>query len=77
MAQRARDNLEDLGYRNVVVEDATETLGCPWSGPYDAIVVSAAAPNLSPSLIGQLAVGGRMVVPVGDREQQEPRRQRA
>jgi protein-L-isoaspartate(D-aspartate) O-methyltransferase len=71
LAQRARDTLADLGYENIIVEDATETLGCPSRGPYDAIVVSAAAPALSPTLIAQLAVGGRMVVPVGNRDQQE------
>ena len=43
----------------------------PLFWPYDAIVVSAAMPRLSPTLIGQLAVGGRMVAPVGDRECQE------
>ncbi len=71
LAQQARDTLGYLGYENIVVEDATEDLGCPWRGPYDAIVVSAAAPSLSPTLISQLAVGGRMVVPVGNRGQQE------
>ncbi len=71
LAQRARETLIDLGYKNILVEDATENLGCPERGPYDAIVVSAAAPCLPQTLISQLAVGGRMVVPVGDREQQE------
>jgi len=71
LAQRARDTLDDLDYKNIVIEDATETLGCPSRGPYDAIVVSAAAPALSPALIAQLAVGGRMLVPVGDRDKQE------
>ena len=54
LAQRARETLKDLDYKNVVVEDATETLGCPSRGPYDAIIVSAAAPSLAPSLIGQM-----------------------
>ena len=71
LAQRAREILCALDYENIVVEDADETLGCPWRGPYDAIVVSAAAPSLSPALVSQLAVGGRMVVPVGNRDQQE------
>ena len=71
LAERARETLCDLGYKNIVVEDASESLGCVWRGPYDAIVVSAAAPCLSPALIAQLAVGGRMVVPVGNRDQQE------
>ena len=71
LAQRARDTLDDLDYKNIVVEDASESLGCSWRGPYDAIVVSAAAPTLSPTLTAQLAVGGRMVVPTGDRGKQE------
>ena len=71
LARRARGILDDLGYKNVVVEDATEILGFPGGGQYDAIVVSAAAPRLPRSLTAQLAVGGRMVVPVGDRDRQE------
>ena len=71
LAQRARDTLCDLDYKNIVVEDASDTLGCSWRGPYDAIVVSAASPCLPPNLVSQLAVGGRMVVPVGNRDQQE------
>ena len=71
LADRARETLQNLEYKNVSVELTTETLGCPERGPYDAIVVSAAGPSLSPSLIDQLAVGGRMVMPVGDRDQQE------
>jgi protein-L-isoaspartate(D-aspartate) O-methyltransferase len=71
LVERARDTLDDLRYKNVIVEDASEELGCPWRGPYDAIVVSAAAPSLAPTLVTQLAVGGRMVVPVGSRDQQQ------
>lgn len=71
LTQQARSTLDDLGYKNIVVENATESLGCSWRGPYDAIVVSAAAPKLPFSLIIQLAVGGRMVLPVGKRDQQE------
>ena len=71
LAHRARETLDRNGYMNVIVEDATEILGCPERGPYEAIVVSAAVPSLSPSLIAQLTVGGRMVVPVGDLDRQE------
>lgn len=71
LTQRAKGTLGELGYKNIVVENATESLGCSWRGPYDAIVVSAAAPKLPFSLINQLAVGGRMVLPVGKRDQQE------
>ena len=65
LAQQARETLAGLGYGNIVVEESTGFLGCPRLGPYDAIVVSAAAPTLSPTLLSQLALGGRLVVPVG------------
>ena len=71
LAERARETLGGLGYKNVTVEDATEILGVPDGAFYNVIVVSAATPTLCPSLIAQLRVGGRMVVPVGDRDQQE------
>lgn len=71
LAVRAREILGGLGYKNVTVEDATEILGFPDGACYNVIVVSAATPTLCPSLIAQLRVGGRMVVPVGDRDQQE------
>jgi len=71
LAQQARETLAGLGYGNIVVEESTGSLGCPRLVPYDAIVVSAAAPTLSPTLLSQLALGGRLVVPVGSRDQQE------
>ena len=71
LAQQARATLAGLGYGNIVVEESTGSLGCPRLGPYDAIVVSAAAPTLSPTLLSQLALGGRLVVPVGSRDRQE------
>ena len=71
LADRARSLLRELGYGNIDVKMAGETLGCPESEPYDAIVVAAAAPHLPDELVGQLAPGGRMVVPVGSLERQE------
>ncbi len=71
LAARAESTLTELDYRNVVVEPAGDVLGCPERGPYDAILVAAAAPSIPPSLLGQLRVGGRMAVPVGKREEQE------
>ena len=71
LAERARRILSELGYTNIVIEPAGETLGCPERGPYDAIIVTAASPSLPPSLLAQLAPGGRMIIPVGTLEQQE------
>jgi protein-L-isoaspartate(D-aspartate) O-methyltransferase len=71
LAKRAETLLAELGYANVEVREAGPTLGCPSLGPFDAIIVAAAAPRLSESLIGQMAVGGRMVAPVGTRKNQE------
>ena len=71
LAARAEATLQDLDYRNVVVELAGPAPGCPERGPYDAILVAAAAPAIPPSLLAQLRVGGRMTLPVGMREEQE------
>ena len=71
LAGRGRALLQTLGHNNVTVELAGETLGAPDHGPYDAIIVTAAAPNLPPSLTSQLAMGGRLVIPIGSREFQE------
>ena len=71
LAERARALLQELGYTNVAVELAGPTLGCPGRAPFDAIVVTAAAPRLPESLVNQLALGGRLVVPVGTLAQQE------
>lgn len=71
LAERAAKVIEDMGCINVKVEVAGETLGCPEHAPFDAIVVSAAAPSVPEVLLDQLAEGGRMVVPVGSREEQD------
>ena len=65
LAERAEKALTRLGYSGVqvVVGDGTE--GWPGAAPFDAILVSAAAPKLPPPLLEQLAEGGRMIVPVG------------
>ena len=71
LAARAADVLAELDYRNIVVEPAGPTPGCPERGPFDAILVAAAAPDIPPSLLRQLRVGGRMIIPVGPRQQQQ------
>ncbi len=71
LAQRAAQTLAELGYTNVSVCIAGEELGWPAEAPYDAIIVAAGAPEVPQSLVGQLALGGRLVVPVGSRDLQE------
>jgi protein-L-isoaspartate(D-aspartate) O-methyltransferase len=65
LAQSARRRLAELGYRNVHVRDANGTLGWPQHAPYDVIIVTAGGPEVPSSLMAQLAVGGRLVMPVG------------
>jgi len=67
--ERARRQLRDLKIRNVSVRYADGSTGLPEAGPYDGIIMAAAAPALSVALREQLAVGGRMVLPVGVQEQ--------
>jgi protein-L-isoaspartate(D-aspartate) O-methyltransferase len=71
LAQAAAERLERLGYRNVEVHVVEEVLGWPDGAPYDAIVVAAAAPEVPLALLNQLAVEGRLVIPVGARNLQE------
>lgn len=71
LRRSAADRLQTLGIRNVTVLPAGDALGAPHLGPYDAILVAAAAPRVPPSLLAQLAPGGRLVVPVGSLESQE------
>ena len=71
LAERARDLLQKLGYHRVEVELAGPTLGCPQRAPFDAIIVAAAAPRLPESLVSQLAVGGRLAIPIGPLDTQE------
>jgi protein-L-isoaspartate(D-aspartate) O-methyltransferase len=71
LTEAARNTLERLGYRNARVVTGDGSLGLAEAAPFDTIIVSAAAPRIPPALTEQLAVGGRLVVPVGDSEQQQ------
>jgi protein-L-isoaspartate(D-aspartate) O-methyltransferase len=70
LAQRAREALEASGIRNVTVLVGDGTLGWRPFAPYDAILVAAASPEIPAPLLEQLAPGGRMVIPLGDRANQ-------
>lgn len=63
--------LEELGIRNVRFRIGDGTLGSPEDAPFDAILVTAAAPEVPPPLVSQLAVGGILVIPVGGRWEQD------
>lgn len=71
LADNARQVLESLGYANVTVFCGDGTLGHPEKAPYDAILVTAAAPEVPPALIRQLAPGGRLICPTGSRDLQK------
>ena len=70
LAEVARARLSRLGYANVEIVVGDGTLGYPPRAPYHVILVSAAAPQVPQALIAQLATGGRMVLPVGSRDQE-------
>ena len=65
LADVARDRLAALGFTNIEVSCGDGTLGWPEHAPYDAILVAAGGPEVPPALLDQLAVGGRLVMPVG------------
>lgn len=70
LAARAQTTVEALGLGNVAIEAFDGGGGWPAHAPYDVIIVSAGAPRVPPLLVDQLADGGRLVVPVGAREEQ-------
>jgi protein-L-isoaspartate(D-aspartate) O-methyltransferase len=71
LADYARSRLERLGYANVQVRHGDGTRGWPEHAPYDGVIVAAGGPAVPESLRGQLAVGGRLVMPVGRSRSQQ------
>jgi protein-L-isoaspartate(D-aspartate) O-methyltransferase len=71
LAEEARRTLAELGYDNVRVVVGDGTQGWPEEAPYDAIMVTAASPEVPAPLLQQLADGGRLVAPVGPRHTQQ------
>ena len=66
LADRAMRRLDDLGCYNVLARVGDGSLGWREEAPFDAVMVTAAAPDVPPALVEQLAVKGRLVIPVGD-----------
>jgi len=73
LASSARKTLDALGYRNVTTRVGDGYAGWPEHAPFDAIVVTAAPTHVPDPLIAQLAVGGRLVIPVGGPDAQQMR----
>ncbi len=70
MAGRARKILDYLNAFNVAIRVGDGTYGWNEEAPFDAILVTAGGPKVPPILLEQLGVGGRLVIPVGDRSTQ-------
>lgn len=70
LSEHACAVLENLGYTNIETHIATDVLGWPEDAPYDAIIVTAGAPSVPQELIDQLAIDGRMIIPVGSHNDQ-------
>jgi protein-L-isoaspartate(D-aspartate) O-methyltransferase len=73
LASAASEKLARLGYHNVHVHCGDGTLGLPEFAPFDAILVAAAAPEVPEPLLAQLGEAGRLIIPVGDADNQELR----
>jgi protein-L-isoaspartate(D-aspartate) O-methyltransferase len=71
LALAAQERLTNLGYANVHVHNGDGSAGFPDAAPYDAILVTAGAPEIPQVFARQLREGGRLVIPVGDRDNQE------
>jgi protein-L-isoaspartate(D-aspartate) O-methyltransferase len=71
LVTKAEKTLKKLGYSNIYIHLSTGKLGWIDDSPYHAIIVTAAAPHVPEELVKQLAIGGRMIIPVGTRWEQE------
>lgn len=71
LAESARARLAELGFRNVSVQVMDGTVGWRAQAPFDAIIVSAAAPSIPKALTDQLIEGGRLVIPIGELRRQK------
>jgi protein-L-isoaspartate(D-aspartate) O-methyltransferase len=70
LCTRAEQTLRELGVSNVHIHCRNGAYGLPERAPFDRILVSAGAQRVPPSLVGELAVGGRIAIPVGEKAEQ-------
>lgn len=70
LQQKARTRMQQLGLRNVHFKHADGNFGWPEKGPFDGIICAAAPEEVPEELLAQLAVGGRLIIPVGGRKQE-------
>ena len=71
LMEKARSLLNELGYTNILFKSYDGTLGWEEYAPFDAVIITAGAPKIPEPLLDQLAEGGRMIIPIGDRFSQE------
>jgi len=71
IAKRARRKLDELKYSNIVITIGDGTLGWKEHSPYDGIIVTASSPYPPTTLLGQIKIGGRLIIPIGDELTQE------
>ncbi len=70
LAFRAQRTLDSLHYHNILIRVGDGTYGWSEEAPFDAIITTAGSPKIPETLTGQLAVGGKLIIPVGDRSSQ-------
>ena len=71
IALAAKERLRNLGYRNISYRVGDGTLGWEIYSPFDAMLVAAGGPEIPKPLVDQLAIGGRMVIPIGDEQKSQ------
>lgn len=74
LSQKARTSIAKCGYENISFKVGDGSLGWPEEAPFDGIIVTAGAPDIPVTLVDQLIMGGRLVIPVGDRFSQTLKR---
>jgi len=71
LLEKSKKRLQDLGYKNIRFKVSDGTLGWEEFSPYDAVIVTAGAPRIPRPLLDQLGEGGRLVIPIGNRFNQD------